>query len=124
MLAETNDYVQPSVKIFCFFPPQMAGESLSIVVWAAISLPAFLALCYIDHLTFISYISIIANFLALFGLAGVLADVIPMASEPTKLTQFGTFSNFALFFGQAVFAFEGIGVVSELLKSHTLPASR
>ena len=82
------------------------------MVWAAISLPAFLAPSYIDHLKFISYISITANFLALFGLAGVLADVIPIASNPTKLPQIGSFSNFALFFGQSVFAFEGIGVVS------------
>ena len=84
-------------------------------IWATISLPAFLGLSYIDHLTFISYISIIANFLALFGLGGVLADVIPIAQDPTKLPQFGSFSNFALFFGQAVFAFEGIGVVSSIL---------
>ena len=80
-------------------------------MWAAISLPAFLGLSYIDHLKFISYISIIANFLALFGLAGVLADVLPLATNPAKLPQFNTFSNFALSFGQAVFAFEGIGVV-------------
>lgn len=84
-------------------------------LWAVISLPAFLAPSYIDHLTFISYISITANFLALFGLGGVLADVIPIASDPTKLPQLGSFSNFALFFGQSVFAFEGIGVVSTSL---------
>ena len=51
----------------------------------------------------------------MFGLGGVLADVIPIASDPTQLPQLGSFSNFALFFGQSVFAFEGIGVVSTSL---------
>jgi len=100
---------------------RIVGGNISVVVWAAISLPAFLAPSYIDHLKFISYISIVANFLALFGLAGVLADVIPIASNPTKLPQIGSFSNFALFFGQSVFAFEGIGVILPVEKKSKKP---
>ena len=91
---------------------KVTGGHASVTIWAVIALPAFLAPSYIDHLTFISYISIAANFFALFGLGGVLADVIPIASDPTKLPHVGNFRNFALFFGQSVFAFEGIGVVS------------
>ena len=98
----------------------MSGEALSVKIWAAISLPAFLCFSFIDHLTFISYISIIANFFALFGLFGVLYDVIPLASNPTKLPLFNSFSTFALFFGQSVFAFEGIGVVSLSLYLHNI----
>eukprot|EP00794_Sanderia_malayensis_P020155 gene20155-22129_t len=89
----------------------ITNHTLSIRLWATISLPAFLILSYFDHLTFISYISFGSNFLSLFGLAGVLADVIPLAQSPTSLPAFNSISTFALFFGQAVFAFEGIGVI-------------
>ena len=71
-----------------------------------------MALSYFHHLRFISYISFVSNFFALFGLVGVLANVIPIAQDPTSLPSVNSFSNIFLFFGQAVFAFEGIGVVS------------
>ena len=99
----------------------MSGEALSVKIWAAISLPAFLCFSFIDHLTFISYISILSYMtIALFGLFGVLYDVIPLASNPTKLPLFNSFCTFALFFGQSVFAFEGIGVVSLSLYLHNI----
>ncbi|XP_065057224.1 proton-coupled amino acid transporter 1-like [Rhopilema esculentum] len=100
---------------------RISGQSLSVKIWAAISLPAFLGFSFIDHLTFISYISIIANFFALFGLFGVLYNVIPLASNPTKLPLFNSFSTFALFFGQSVFAFEGIGVILPVEKKAKKP---
>ena len=93
------------------FPFQITGGLLSVEIWATVILPYFIALSYVSNLKFIAYISAVSNVFAILGIAGVLTYLIPHLKDPSTLPKYSSFSSFALFFGQAVFAFEGIGVV-------------
>lgn len=69
--------------------------------------------CWIRTLKCLAYLSVVANFTLLISIAIVLyyALIKPTSQCPVGLN-FPGVTEFAIFFGQSIFAFEGIGLVN------------
>lgn len=80
-------------------------------IWILILLLPVLSLAYIQKLKFIAYISTAANLLSFFGLFGTYQYLFFNLQNPGKFQASAPMKEFPLFFGTALFAFEGIGVV-------------
>ena len=66
----------------------------------------------IRELQTIAYLSAIANVLCLIGLIGTYQYLFFHLKNPNDFPPFAPAREFPLFFGIAVFAYEGIGIVS------------
>ena len=66
---------------------------------------------FIRNLNHLAPLSTIANVCVLFGLVIVFVYLGSHLQDPHKLPAFAGWNTLPLFFGTAVFAFEGIGVV-------------
>ena len=84
-------------------------------VWILIILLPVLSLAFIKKLSIIAYLSAIANLLCFFGLFGTYQYLIFNLHNPGNYPAYAPIKEFPLFFGVALFAFEGIGVVSIIL---------
>ena len=92
----------------------------------AIILPLIIVCCWIRELEGLTVFSLIANLCLVFSLAAILYEMLYQLSygegdeeaavRRGKLHAFNI-AHFPLYFGSAVYAFEGIGVVS----SHSSP---
>lgn len=71
-----------------------------------------LILSFIKRLTIISYLSAVANVLCFVGLVGTYQFLFFNIGNPGDYPAFGPLKELPLFFGTALFAFEGIGIVS------------
>lgn len=83
-------------------------------IYMALLLPFLLALCLVRNLKYLAPFSMVANILVAAGL-GITYYYIFENVEDLNLEsrpKFATFSQLPLFFGTAIFALEGIGVVS------------
>jgi len=81
-------------------------------IWIVLLLLPVLSLAFIQKLKFIAYISTAANLLCCFGLTGTYQYLFFNLQDPGKFPASAPLREFPLFFGTALFAFEGIGVVS------------
>ncbi|CAG0879965.1 unnamed protein product [Darwinula stevensoni] len=85
-----------------------------IQVYMAILLVPFIFLSFVRSLKFLSPFSMIANLLMAVGIGIIfsflLQDLPPVSSRPF----FASFRQLPLFFGTAIYAFEGIGVILPL----------
>lgn len=75
-----------------------------------IALPITL-LVFIRKLSTIAYMSAVANVLSFFGLVGTYQYLFFHLNNPSNFAPNGRVREFPLFFGTALFAFEGIGMV-------------
>ncbi len=66
----------------------------------------------IRELQTISYLSAAANVLCLIGLLGTYQYLLFHLKNPNYFSAYGTAKDFPLFFGIAIFSYEGIGIVS------------
>lgn len=96
--------------------------SVDIKIWILIILPYFIALSFIKNLNTLSWISLTSNVLQIVGLVCIFYYLFTNLSDPSALPVFAGIEKFPLFFGVAIYAFEGIGVVSitqdEEIKNH------
>lgn len=99
------------------------GLSLGPRVWIAVILPLVIICCWIRNLDDLASISMVANVCILFCLAVILYEEIyqfvSQDPEETAAIRTGKVNwgpdpvlGLALYFGSAIYAFEGIGVVS------------
>ena len=97
------------------------GLELNARVWIAILIPLVTVFCWIKNLDSLAPLSTVANLCILFGLGVILFDIIHLMvegkaavfqkSDVNKISLAGT--ALPVFFGNAMYAFEGIGVVRD-----------
>ena len=73
-------------------------------------------LSWIRSLEKLAYLSVAANILCVGGLITVYQFLIRNLHDPTELPSFAGPENLPMFFAMALFSFEGIGVVSSILR--------
>ena len=69
----------------------------------------------VRELKTLSYFSAAANILCFAGLFGTYQYLFFHLSDPNELPAIGPPKEFPLFFGIAIFAYEGIGIVSTII---------
>ena len=75
-------------------------------------LPLLIALCLVRNLKYLAPFSMIANFLMAIGIGITFYYIFQDLPKPDTVPKFSSWSQLPLFFGTAIFALEGIGVVS------------
>jgi len=84
---------------------------IDIRYWTLVCFAPVLLIAMIRELQTISYLSTIANVLCLIGLIGTYQYLFFHLKNPNDFPPLGRPKEFPLFFGIAVFAYEGIGIV-------------
>jgi len=95
------------------------GVEFSARVWIAFLVPLVTIFCWIRNLDALAPLATVANLCILFGLGVILFDVIHLMDErkaaifqhPGVKEAVVTGTALPVFFGNAIYAFEGIGVV-------------
>ena len=95
------------------------GVEFDTRVWIAILIPLVTVFCWIRNFDSLAPLATVANLCILFGLGVILYDVIRLMDErkaaifehPEINKVVVTSTALAVFFGNAIYAFEGIGVV-------------
>ncbi|KAM9741529.1 proton-coupled amino acid transporter 1 isoform 1-T2 [Menidia menidia] len=77
-------------------------------------LPFFVLLVYTPNLKFLAPLSLVANLVMTASLILIYFYSLTNITNPTDLPKVGRLKDYPLFFGTAIFAFEGIGVVLPL----------
>ncbi|XP_051870776.1 proton-coupled amino acid transporter 1 [Pristis pectinata] len=89
-------------------------------------LPFIILLVFIQNLKYLAPLSMLANLAMLVSLILIYIHLFANISHTTDLTKVGDWKSFAMFFGTAIFAFEGIGVVlpleNQMQRPHKFPA--
>nr|XP_019939726.1 PREDICTED: proton-coupled amino acid transporter 1-like [Paralichthys olivaceus] len=86
-------------------------------------LPAFVLLVFTPNLKFLAPLSLVANLVMTASLVLIYFYSITNITDPTNLPKVGRAKDYPLFFGTAIFAFEGIGVVLPLENKMQRPQS-
>ena len=100
--------------------------SLDKKAWIAVMIIPLIVFNWIRNLDNLASLSMLANFCILFGLAVIFSDVIyhfvidgdkeaAIKKSDHDVKPFGSALSLALFFGNVVYAYEGIGVVIYIL---------
>lgn len=118
------------VRLCCFYHTKLfpvycpikvfiaCGADLGTQLWIVILIPLVVVFCWIRNLDSLAPLATIANVCIIFGLAVILYDCFYLVGEhKAAVNTVGVDtlilggSAIPLFFGNAVYAFEGIGVV-------------
>ena len=92
------------------------GYRLDVHAHMAIILLPILLTCLITNLKFLAWGSTIANICMALGIGTVLYYTLTDIPDPNERKFVGSLSTLPLFFGTAIFSFEGIALVSELTR--------
>ncbi|XP_055498640.1 proton-coupled amino acid transporter 1 [Leucoraja erinacea] len=89
-------------------------------------LPFIILLVFIQNLKYLTPLSMLANLAMLVSVILIFIHLFAHISHSSDLPKVGDWKSFAMFFGTAIFAFEGIGVVlpleNKMQKPHQFPA--
>ncbi|XP_044576947.1 proton-coupled amino acid transporter-like protein pathetic isoform X1 [Cotesia glomerata] len=96
-------------------------KDLDVTVYMACLLPILLAFSLIRNLKWLSPFSMVANILIASGMGITFYYVFRDTSEFKPVPGFSSFSQLPMFFGTAIFALEGIGVVMPLENNMKTP---
>ena len=114
LLVELVIYFLSKVFVAC-------GLSLSTQVWIVILIPLVTVFCWIRNLDSLAPLATVANICIIFGLSVILYDCFYLIGEQKAAVNTYGVDAFILggsaipvFFGNAVYAFEGIGVVRHI----------
>ena len=112
-------------QIYCVVPVKVftaCGVDFSTQVWIVILIPLIVIFCWIRNLDSLAPLAAVANICIIFGLAVILYDCFYLIGEHKAAVNTSGVDTvilggtaIPLFFGNAVYAFEGIGVVSDML---------
>ena len=89
----------------------ISSFNVSITIWILIIVPYFVAFSFIKNLDALSWLSLIANILQISGVICIFYFLFANINNPSDLPAFAGIQTFPLFFGVAVYAYEGIGLV-------------
>lgn len=87
-------------------------SDMSVQMYMLALLPPLILLNLVRNLKYLSPFSMVANLLIGTGMAITLYYVLTDIPAVSERPYFSTFNQLPLFFGTAIFALEGIGVVS------------
>ena len=95
-----------------FYTLQVTEKDIDVRIIIAALAPLVIVLSFIRSLERLAYLSLLANFLCLLGLVITFQYLARCLQSPKNFPMFAGLSKLPLFFGTAIFSFEGIGVVS------------
>lgn len=120
-LALIHEYDKQTDVIFFFqIMDHNTSFHVEIKVWIVIILPYFIAFSLIKNLDALSWLSLVSNILQVTGIICIFYHVFVNLHNPEDQPSFAGIKKFPLFFGVAVYAYEGIGVVGILCKTNYL----
>eukprot|EP00112_Aurelia_sp_Birch-Aquarium-sp1_P024378 Seg769.1 transcript_id=Seg769.1/GoldUCD/mRNA.D3Y31 product="Proton-coupled amino acid transporter 1" protein_id=Seg769.1/GoldUCD/D3Y31 len=93
---------------------QVTEKDIDVRIIIAALAPLVIVLSFIRSLERLAYLSLLANFLCFLGLVITFQYLARCLQSPKKFPAFAGLSKLPLFFGTAIFSFEGIGVVLPL----------
>jgi proton-coupled amino acid transporter len=89
----------------------------SVQAYGALLLLILIPYSLLRQLKYLAPFSLIANILTFFGLIVILQYCFRNLHDVSSLPAFNNFKGLALYFGTAIYAFEGIGVVRVIILS-------
>ncbi|CAG04525.1 unnamed protein product, partial [Tetraodon nigroviridis] len=102
---------------------QILVPSFDSRIYMLFFLPAFILLVFTPSLRYLAPLSLVANVMMTISLALIYFYSVTHISYPIDLPAVGHLKDYPLFFGTAIFAFEGIGVVLPLENKMQKPES-
>ncbi|RWS29436.1 proton-coupled amino acid transporter 1-like isoform X1, partial [Leptotrombidium deliense] len=105
------------------FIKNLANIDLDVHIWMLIELPFMILFCYIRQLNRLAVASTIANVLQVIGIIIVFSNLFSDLPPTWTRPQTAPISRFPLFFGTAIYAFEGIGIILPLKKEMKEPSA-
>uniref|UniRef100_A0A674MB47 Solute carrier family 36 member 1 n=1 Tax=Takifugu rubripes TaxID=31033 RepID=A0A674MB47_TAKRU len=102
---------------------QVSVPSFDSRIYMLFFLPAFVLLVFTPSLKYLAPLSLVANVVMTLSLALIYFYSVTNIRYPIDLPKVGRARDYPLFFGTAIFAFEGIGVVLPLENKMQKPKS-
>ncbi|XP_072938749.1 proton-coupled amino acid transporter-like protein pathetic [Epargyreus clarus] len=100
---------------------RLFGIYISVHTYLALLFPFILALAMVKNLKYLTPVSLIASIMTAWGLVVTFYYILQNLPHTSKVKAFASWHQLPLYFGTAIYAFEGIGVVLPLENNMKTP---